>query len=73
MTYTIYSKINCPNCVIAKSILASKGLEVNELILDKDYTRNDLLLKIPEVRSLPQIFCDNDLIGGLEQLKRYLQ
>jgi glutaredoxin 3 len=79
--YTIYSKPGCTYCEQAKSLLASKNLSYTELILDvgqvKDpakqyYTVAQLKEKVPEARTVPQIFKGTTLIGGYDSLKQRL-
>jgi len=34
--------------------------------------KKDLIAKVPNARSVPQIFLDGELIGGLHELKKRL-
>jgi glutaredoxin len=34
------------------------------------YTKKDLIEKVPNARSVPQIFLDGEYVGGLQELKR---
>jgi len=70
--FTVYSKPNCPFCDQAKALLKSKNLPMKEMVLGVDYTREQLLEKIPTARTVPQIFSDDQLIGGFTELKAYL-
>lgn len=70
--YTVYSKPNCPNCDRAKMLL-----DLNSCIYEvKDATdpeiRNELLDLVPNARSVPQIFKEEEYIGGYEQLSKQL-
>jgi len=69
----IYSKNNCNYCVRAKNILSIKNLEYKEFVLDKDYTKEELLKKFPEAKTLPQIEIDGIAIGGYRELDQYLK
>lgn len=69
----IYSKNNCNYCVRAKSILHIKNLEYKEFVLDKDYTKEELLKKFPGAKTLPQIEIDGVAIGGYRELDQYLK
>jgi glutaredoxin 3 len=74
MNITIYSKANCPNCVTAKQLLKSKGLEFVEF--DQERNRDEFLLLIhryPEVRQMPQIFIDGQRVGGLAGLQNVIK
>ena len=79
--FTIYSKPACTYCDQAKGLLESKGLTFQELILDvgqvkdpsKTYTTvNQLKQRVPDARTVPQIFKGDELIGGFDALKLHL-
>lgn len=36
------------------------------------YTKKDLIEKVPNARSVPQIFLDGEYVGGLLELKQKL-
>ena len=69
MQITIYTKSNCPNCVSAKALLKSKGLEYEEKNAEDPVVWLELLGKAPDVRQMPQIFIDGQRVGGLAGLK----
>ena len=74
MNIVIYSKSNCPNCTTAKQLLKSKGLEYNETDVGKDEEAMRLLVNAhPEARQLPQIFINNQRVGGLAGLQAALK
>lgn len=74
MNITMYTKSNCPNCVSAKALLASKGLEWTEYDWDNYPALFELLQRnFPEVRQMPQIFIDGQRVGGLTGLQAALQ
>ena len=71
MTITIYSKNNCGYCVKAKALLKGLGLEFVEKSLEKDFNSDPskLIEDIGKnVRTMPQIKIDGELIGGYNQL-----
>lgn len=74
--YIVYGKENCKKCDEAKIILSMKGLPFEYLQLDKDFTREGLLTKVPTARSFPVIFvqtgCDETYIGSTDNLKELL-
>lgn len=81
ITYTIYSKPACPQCDQAKALLKSKKLSFYEVIVDigqekdqdKDYITAVVLKQLfPTARSVPQIVCSGELIGGLNELRSHL-
>lgn len=73
MKAVVWSKYSCPFCDQAKSLLTLKGIEFEERKIGDGYTREDLLEAVPDARTVPQIFLDGNLIGGFQELKKYLQ
>ena len=69
----VWSKENCPYCLQAKALLESKGIEFEERNVSKDWTKEQLLEAVPNARTLPQIFLDDNYIGGFTELRRHLQ
>ena len=69
MNITIYTKSNCPNCVSAKQLLKSKGLEYQEVDLDEPARRANFMSAYPEGRQMPQVFINDQRVGGLAGLK----
>lgn len=72
MTIIIYSKPNCSFCVKAKNLLTVKNLVFKEKVLGKDFTKEQLLEVLPNVKTLPQIEIDGKHIGGYIELENYL-
>ena len=71
MTITVYSKNNCVFCNKAKTLLKNLGLEYEEKSLEKDFGSDPskLIEDIGKnVRTMPQIKIDGELIGGYNQL-----
>jgi glutaredoxin len=73
MRATIWSKEQCPHCVQAKNLLKLKGIDIEEKRIGDGFTREDLLAEVPTARSVPQIFLDGKLVGGLTELQNYLK
>ena len=75
MNITIYTKSLCPNCVSAKQLLKSKGLEFEERDFEamKDSMREAFMREFPEARQMPQIFIDGQRVGGLAGLQAALK
>ena len=73
MKAVVWSKDSCPFCVQAKGLLTQKGIEFEERNVNKDWTREQLLEAVPDARTLPQIFIDDKLVGGFNELRRHLQ
>ena len=73
MNITIYTKSNCPNCVSAKQLLKSKGLDWHEFDIEKDFGAQLWLLENPEKRQMPQIYVNDQYVGGLAGLQAALK
>ena len=72
--FTIYGKPNCKFCDQAKITLSMKGLTFIYQEIGKDLTREELIDKCPApVRSVPQIFCGSEYVGGYEELEALLR
>jgi glutaredoxin len=72
MKATIWSKENCTFCVQAKQLLESKGIEFEERKIGKAWTKEQLLEAVPTARTVPQIFLDEQYIGGYQELRQKL-
>lgn len=72
MNITIYTKSNCPNCVSAKTLLKSKGLEYFAIDCDNPYEFDALREKFPQNKQLPAIVIDGQYVGGLAGLQAAL-
>ena len=76
MKIVIFSKANCQYRTKAKGLVQSLGLEYTEKTLEKDYggSVEKLLEDIGKnVRQMPQIKIDEELIGGYNQLVEYFE
>jgi glutaredoxin 3 len=69
----VWSKYHCPYCDMAKSLLQQKGIEFEERKIGDGYTKEDLLESVPTARTVPQIFINDELIGGYTELQKYLK
>jgi glutaredoxin len=71
MKAIVWSKNQCPFCDQAKSLLKLKGIEFEERNVSTDWTKEQLLESVPNARTVPQIFLDDQLIGGFNELKQH--
>lgn len=72
MNIFVYTKKGCPNCVAAKNLLKSKKLAFIEQNMDDTEVRRAFEFAYPNVRGLPQIFIDDQRVGGLTGLQAAL-
>ena len=73
MTAIVWSKYNCPYCDQAKALLAQRGIAYEERKIGDGYTKEELLEAVPNARTVPQIFINNQLIGGFTELRQHLE
>ena len=72
MEIVIYSKNNCIYCNKAKALVKNLGLEYEEKKLEEFDSPQAMLEDIGKnVRQMPQIKIDGELIGGYNQLVEY--
>jgi glutaredoxin 3 len=65
----IYTTTTCPFCQAAKSLLAQKEVSYFEIdVTNKAQLRQDMTARAGGVTSVPQIFIDNEHIGGCDDL-----
>lgn len=65
----IYTWSTCPFCIQAKALLKAKGVEYTEYCIDGDYEAKKKMTQRAEGRSsLPQIFINDQPIGGCDEL-----
>ncbi|MEB3161182.1 MAG: glutaredoxin 3 [Synechocystis sp.] len=65
----IYTWSTCPFCLRALALLKQKGVEFEEYCIDGDQVARDAMAERANGRrSLPQIFIDDQPIGGCDDL-----
>jgi glutaredoxin 3 len=64
----MYTSANCAYCVAAKNLLKSKGLDYAEIRIDTDPVRREEMLARAQRRTVPQIFVNDRLVGGYDDL-----
>ncbi len=65
----IYTWQYCPFCIRAKSLLKKKNINFTEYKIDGDEDARALMIKRADGRrTVPQIFIDNEGIGGCDDL-----
>ena len=72
MKAIVWSKPACGFCVKAKSLLKSKGIEYEEKNIAEGHKIQDLLALVPNARTMPQIWLDEEHIGGYPELEKRL-
>ena len=72
MKAIVWSKDQCPYCDQAKALLKSRNIEFEERNVSQDWTREQLLEAVPNARTVPQIFLNEELVGGFNELRTRL-
>jgi glutaredoxin 3 len=57
---------------MAKALLNQKNIPFEERKIGDGYTREELLEAVPSARTVPQIFLDDELVGGYNELRTRL-
>ena len=70
---TIYTKANCPNCVTAKMVLDNFGLKYADVDVEVGDRLKNLLAEFPDARQMPQIFFNDQRVGGLAGMQAALK
>ncbi len=65
---TIYTTRFCPYCVRARALLDSKDIRYTEIAVDTDYEQRSIMEQRSNQTSVPQIFIDQQHIGGCDDL-----
>ena len=71
-TITVYSKNYCPYCKAAKTLLSKRGLNYEEIDVQKDNNKFQEMLKRSQRRTVPQIFFGDLHIGGYTDLVEHI-
>ncbi len=65
----MYTKTWCPYCVMAKRLLVAKGVEVEEINVERDADALETMLeRSGGRRTVPQIFIGAEHVGGYDDL-----
>ena len=72
MKAIIWSKYHCSYCDQAKALLKQKGIPFEERKIGDGWSKEELLEAVPNARAVPQIFLNEEYIGGFNELKQKL-
>ena len=64
----IYSKQHCPYCVRAKEFFKERGIPFEEIDISNNFDEIEALKKRTNHMTMPQIFIDDEFIGGYTDL-----
>jgi len=69
---TVFTREGCPHCARAKVALKERGMEFEEIVLNKAITSRSLRAATG-ADTVPQVFIGGRLIGGADDLQAYLK
>ena len=72
MKAIVWSKPNCPQCTSAKQLLQFNNIEYEEKNIAEGHKIQDLLALVPNAKTMPQIWLDEEHIGGYLELRKKL-
>jgi len=64
----MYTTASCAFCTAAKMLLKQRGLDYAEIRVDTEIAKRDEMLQRAHRRTVPQIFINDQHIGGFEEL-----
>jgi len=65
----VYTTQYCPYCVQAKTLLRHKGVPFDEIDVGGDDELRTKMIEASGRRTVPQIFINDQPIGGFEELR----
>jgi glutaredoxin 3 len=57
---------------MAKQLLTMRGIDYEERKIGGNWTKEQLLEAVPHAKSVPQIFINEEYVGGFKELKQRL-
>ena len=72
MKAIVWSKPQCVFCDKAKNLLKLQGIEYEERNIAQGWKIQDLLEAAPNAKTMPQIWLDEEYIGGFNELQKKL-
>ena len=70
----IYSSLICPYCIAAKKIFENEKLKYTEIFIDNNPKEKEKMISLSAGRvTVPQIFFDDEHIGGYDDLTRLIE
>lgn len=73
MTYTIYTRKNCPYCEKIKTVLNDIGESYTEQKLNVNFTREEFVSQFGEGATFPRVLKEGRLLGGCNETVVHLR
>ena len=71
LNVTVFSRAGCPHCARAKALLRDAGIDFEALELNNEYS-DRTLRAVSGAKTVPQVFVNGQLIGGADDLEKWL-
>lgn len=68
-TVKLYTTAICPFCVNAKQLLRGKGVDYEEVRVDRDSALREKMMADSGQRTVPQIWVGETHVGGFTELR----
>ena len=65
---TVYTTDNCPFCTRAKQLLDTRGVQYEEINLERDPRGRQELVNKTGMMTFPQVLIDGEPLGGFQEL-----
>lgn len=69
----MYTKPLCKYCISAKELLNAKNIKYEEYNIEDSHYKQEMNVKTNGAKTVPQIFINNQLIGGFTELESMLE
>ena len=69
----IYTKSNCQYCIMAKALFKQQQIAYDEKVIGENATVEDLLARVPNAKTVPQIWLNENYIGGYRELSAFFE
>jgi glutaredoxin 3 len=66
----LFSKGRCPHCTEAKALLSELAIPFRDIDIEADVSKSMLMSLVSNRHTVPQIFFNDEHIGGADELKR---
>jgi glutaredoxin 3 len=64
---TVYTTDACPFCTRAKQLLDTRGVQYDEINLQRDQAGRDALVAKTGMMTFPQVIVGDELVGGFQE------
>lgn len=69
----LYTRTTCRVCNDAKKLLTDKNIPYTVIEIGTDVTREEVLERFPGAKNLPLVVVNDEWIGSIEELEKYVE